>query len=294
VVKISHRSVKSQHRSPVLPAQRRRAIVEEIRTTQHVRAEDLASRFAVSVETVRRDLKMLEKQGLLERVYGGAANLRVGLAEASFDQRRTLHAAEKQAIGAAAAAVVEPGETILIDVGTTCLELARNLPMGWTGRVITNSVLVAAELASRPEVELLLSGGRVRAGDLACWGPHAKTLFDDFFVAKAFLGSGGVHPSGGLTDHYSDEVALRRDFIDRATASYVLADSTKLGEVAPCRVCDIDRLDAIVTGAPADPDMVETLRSCGPDVIVAADSETPEVDEPSTDCEIRPLSRRQP
>ncbi|MDQ6874580.1 MAG: DeoR/GlpR family DNA-binding transcription regulator [Actinomycetota bacterium] len=255
----------------MFPARRRLAIVEQIRAAQVVRADDLARQFEVSVETVRRDLKSLEMQGLLERVYGGAAKLRVGVAEASFDQRRLLGAGEKRAIGAAAAARVGADETILIDVGTTALEVARALPPTWQGRVLTNSVLVAVELAGRTGIELLLSGGRVRSGDLACSGPHARSLFDDFFVAKAFLGSGGVHPTGGLTDYYSDEAALRRAALARVGQSFVLADSSKLGQIAPCRVCDLDRIDSIVTGADADADMVAALRDRGPEVIVAPD-----------------------
>lgn len=274
----------------MFPARRRLAIVEQIRAAQVVRAEDLARQFEVSVETVRRDLKSLEMQGLLERVYGGAAKLRVGVAEASYDQRRLLGAGEKRAIGAAAAGLVGAGETILIDVGTTCLEVARALSPAWQGRVLTNSVLVAVELAGRNGIELLLSGGQVRAGDLACSGPHARALFDDFFVAKAFLGSGGVHPSGGLTDYHSDEAALRRAALGRAAQSYALADSSKLGQIAPCRVCDLDRIDAIVTGGEADPSIVEALADRGPEVIVATDLGSDVTG--SSAGEVRTLTRR--
>ena len=230
----------------MLPTERRQAILTLVRDQCAVRAEDLAQQFEVSVETVRRDLRLLASHGLLERVYGGASTL-VRSSEGTFEQRRVSSNAEKRAIGALAAGLLEGGETILIDVGTTCQAVARAIAPAWYGRVITNSVPVAVELAERPLVDVLLSGGWVRGADLACAGSYAARVFDDFNVSVAFVGSGGVHPSLGLTDYHASEAELRREWLAHAGQAYILADSSKLGEVAPCRVAPLDSFAALVT-----------------------------------------------
>ena len=221
----------------MLPTQRRQAILAEVRQTRAVSAEELARRFGVSLETIRRDLRGLRDRGLLERVYGGALSVRSS--EGDYVTRSSLHGPRKQAIARLAATLVEPADTIVIDIGTTALEVARALPETFRGRVLTNSVPVAMVLASRDEIELLLCGGQVRHGDAACYGAQAEAFFADFYADKAFLGSGGVHAQAGLTDYHPPEVTTRRTIIAHAAASYVLADSTKLGAIAVHRVCPL-------------------------------------------------------
>ena len=231
----------------MLPTQRRMAILAEVRDRSAVSADDLSRQFAVSVETIRRDLRGLQEKGLLERVYGGATRPSGRSSEGSFAARSTRNIARKRASAAQAAALVEPEETIIIDVGTTALEVARALPATFRGRVLTNSVPAALELSARPEVELLLCGGQVRPGDGACSGAHAEAFFAEFYADRAFLGSGGVHPEAGLTDYYPAEVIVRRTIIDHTAVTYVLADSSKLGVIAVRRVCPLDRLTAVLT-----------------------------------------------
>jgi len=231
----------------MLPTQRRQAILAELRQAKAVSAEELARRFGVSLETIRRDLRGLRDRGLLERVYGGALSVRT--AEGDFAQL--------------AATLVEPGDTIVIDIGTTALEVARALPEAFRGRVLTNSVPVAMALADRDEVELLLCGGQVRHGDAACYGSQAEAFFADFYADKAFLGSGGVHAQAGLTDYHPPEVATRRTIIAHAAASYVLADSSKLGTIAVHRVCPLSRVTAVLTDSQASAEATETLGAAG-------------------------------
>jgi DeoR family fructose operon transcriptional repressor len=231
----------------MLPTQRRQAILAQVREQAAVSAEDLSRQFGVSVETIRRDLRRLGERGLLERVYGGATRPSGRSSEGSFAARSTRHIDRKRAIAALAASLVESEETIVIDVGTTALEVARALPASFRGRVLTNSVPAAMELSARADTELMLCGGQVRAGDGACAGAHAEAFFAEFYADRAFLGSGGVHPQAGLTDYYPAEVVVRRTIIDHTALTYVLADSSKLGEIAVHRVCTLDRLTAVIT-----------------------------------------------
>ena len=231
----------------MLPTQRRQAILAQVRERAAVSAEDLSRQFGVSVETIRRDLRSLQERGLLERVYGGATRPSGRSSEGSFAARSVRNIDRKRAIATLAASLVQPGETVVVDVGTTALEVARALPASFRGRVLTNSVPAAMELSTRSDVELLLCGGQVRAGDGACAGAHAEAFFGEFYADRAFLGSGGVHTEAGLTDYYPAEVVLRRTIIDHTAATYVLADSSKLGEIAVHRVCTLDRLTAVIT-----------------------------------------------
>jgi DeoR family fructose operon transcriptional repressor len=259
----------------MMPTQRRQAIVAEVRKSSAVSAEELAGLFSVSVETIRRDLRGLRDQGLLERVYGGA--LSVLSTEGTFAARSSKNHGRKRAIAALAAALVEPEDTIVIDIGTTALEVARALPADFRGRVLTNSVPVAMELSARDDIELLLSGGSVRAGDAACYGAQADAFFAQVYADKAFLGSGGVHAEAGLTDYHPHEVAARRVMIAHSGASYVLADSSKLGKVAVHRVCALDQITAVITDSDETTDETTagiTAANAGCDVLRAANQET--------------------
>src|ERR1022692_277427 len=231
----------------MLPTQRRMAILAEIRERAAVSADDLSRQFAVSLETIRRDLRGLQERGLLERVYGGATRPSGRSSEGSFAARSTRNITRKRAIAALAAALVEPDQTIVIDVGTPALEGARALPAAFGGRVLTSSAPVAMELSARRDVEVLLCGGQVRPGDGACSGAHAEAFFAEFYADRAFLGSGGVHPAAGLTDYYPAEVIVRRVIIEHTAVTYVLADSSKLGVIAVRRVCPLYRLTAVLT-----------------------------------------------
>ena len=247
----------------MLPTQRRLAILAQIRDQATVSAEELSRQFAVSVETIRRDLRGLQEKGLLERVYGGATRPPGRSSEGSFAARSTRHIGRKRAIAAMAASLVEPEETIVIDVGTTALEVARALPASFRGRVLTSSVPAAMELSGRGGVELLLCGGQVRRGDGACAGAHAEAFFAEFYADRAFLGSGGVHPDAGLTDYYPAEVIVRRTIIDHTETNYVLADSSKLGVIAVHRVCPLDRLTAVLTDDEENKDAHAALAATG-------------------------------
>lgn len=267
----------------MLPEERRLQIVEQVRARPLVRADELARRFGVSIETVRRDLDALQRDGLVRRVYGGATGTGVvpRTLEASFDQRQALHLEAKRAIGRLGASLVAPDDVLVLDVGTTVAELARVLPASFHGRVLTNSLLAAVEVSRRAgpgqggghPVEIQVAGGRLRPGDLACSGAQAAAFFAGWYADKAFLGSGGVHPEAGLTDYHPEEVVVRQVMLDHAAEVYVLADSSKLGQVALRKVCDLDRITAVLTDDGADPAVVGALESKGVRVLVAATGE---------------------
>ena len=244
----------------MLAAERRRAIAELVAARPGTRSDELAERFAVSAETIRRDLLYLQRAGAVRRVHGGATPPGPPRAvEDSFVKRTGRNAGGKQAMARLAATLVRAGDTVVLDVGTSALEVARALPAEWHGRVLTGSLLAAAELTGRSGVEVYASGGRVRGGDLACSGDTARSFFADHYADIAFLGSGGVHAEAGLTDYHTDEVDVRRIIIDHSARNYVLADATKLGVVAVRRVCPLSALDGLITDGEPDAALTEAL-----------------------------------
>jgi DeoR family transcriptional regulator, fructose operon transcriptional repressor len=235
----------------LLAVERRRRILSSLERSPAITTDEFAAELGVSAETVRRDLIELERRGMLRRVHGGAASLgRLAPAEPEYNERVHEHEDAKQAIGMAAAALVQSGQTTVIDVGTTSLELARALPHDLRATIATPSLLVAAELATRPSIEVLVAGGRLRSGDLACSGADTIDFFRDLHAEVAFLGSGGISPAAGLTDYNRDEVPTKRVIAANAERVLVLADSSKFDQIAPYRVCELADLDGIVTEAP--------------------------------------------
>lgn len=231
----------------MLAAERHALIGQALRNSRVASTEDLARNLNVSTETIRRDLVILERRGSLSRVHGGAtSNIRGARDEASFVVRSDLQREAKQLIGRTAAAMVDFGQVIIIDLGTTAVEVARALAGTFSGVVATCSLLVAAELADVPHIEVLVCGGRLRSGDMSLSNARAVSFFDDIRADIAFLGSGGLAPEAGLTDFHLDEIAVRKTIIKNTTCSYVLADSTKFGRVAPHRVAGFEELDGII------------------------------------------------
>lgn len=254
----------------MMPAERHARIVSELRRRRTVSTEELAALCDASGETIRRDLTYLEGQGQLQKVHGGAARAteRVG-DEAPFAERASGAIEAKQRIGQLAATLVRPGQTLVLDLGTTALQVARALPDDFYGTVATCSLLVAAELAGRPGIEVLVSGGRVRAGDLACSNSVTVAFFADLRADIAFLGSGGVDAAAGLTDFHLDEVATRRVMVSNSGRSYILADASKLTRVAPHRVCGLDAVSGLVTDAVVAPTLKHAIERTGGAVMVA-------------------------
>lgn len=237
----------------MLPVERHDAIRAAVATAQAVSTDELVRQLGVSAETVRRDLAALEERGEIRRVHGGAAAVgsRLGV-EPPVTERSMIQHQAKSELAGVAVTLLENGQTVVIDIGTSAVAVARAIPRGFVGTVITPSMAVAIELADRDTVEVLMAGGRVRGGDLACSSPFTKAFFADIYADIAFLGSGGVHADAGLTDFHIDEIDVRRTIIANSARSYVLADSSKLGQVAPYRVCPLSDIHGVITDESTD------------------------------------------
>lgn len=243
---------------------RQKALREELERRGRVSTAEFARRFGVHEITIRRDLEALAGQGSAIRCYGGAVTARRITLEFALEKRRRSHAAEKRRIGAEAARRIQPGHTVLLDTGTTTLEVARALAARPVPcRVATSSLLVAEALWERPPVELLLVGGRVRPGSPDLVGPDAERMLEGIRADLAFVGSEGLDLVAG--NHAEDPEAARVTARMAAAARRVIcvADRSKLGRIGPVRCLALADLDELITDRRADRRFLEDLRARG-------------------------------
>ena len=228
--------------------ERKIQILELLKTDQRVEVGRLARLFEVSEDTIRRDLKDLQGQGLIVKTHGGALNHVA--APKSYENRLGLASRYKSSIGKGAAALVEEGECLLIDSGTTALSLARSLRVS-KAKVLTNSLEVAKVISESPQFELIVLGGR--------WdplhqliGPATVEQLLKYRVDKVFLAMPGLDIKHGITVPSQEEAAVKRAMIEIGQQVIGLADHTKLGEVAFAYVAPASVIDILVTDELAD------------------------------------------
>jgi DeoR/GlpR family transcriptional regulator of sugar metabolism len=229
----------------MLTAERRQQILETLRRDGKVLASELSAALNVSEDTIRRDLRELAEAGLLQRVHGGA--LPRSPASASFAVRQGQAPAAKQAIARAAARLVRDGQVIILDGGTTTLQVAQRLPIGLRATVITNSPPIAIALAEHPQVEVIIIGGRLYKQSLVAIGAATVEALRMIHADVCMLGVCSLHPQDGISVPELEEAHVKRAMIAGAAEVVALASAEKLGTAAPYIVGPIGDLTQIVT-----------------------------------------------
>jgi DeoR family transcriptional regulator of aga operon len=249
-------------------------IIELVAAGGHLGVTEAARSLGVSEATIRRDLDQLAEQRMLTRTRGGA----VGSSQMAYDlpllYKSARNAPEKQVIGEAAAALIAPATTVALNGGTTTLEVARALvnradlrEAGLT--VVTNALAIASELAVRPSVKLVVTGGVARPESGELIGPFATYLLEDLTFDWAILGVDGLDAAAGATAHHEGEAAVNRLMTERAQRVAIVADSSKLGRRAFARVCGTDKVSVLVTDASAETPAAAALADKGIRLITA-------------------------
>jgi DeoR family transcriptional regulator, aga operon transcriptional repressor len=242
-------------RMPQTPAERRQAILTLIGERGYLAAADLSSALHVDSSTVRRDLERLERAGLVRRTHGGALPADpTDTVDTPYEVRRARHRAAKQAIGAASAHLVQDGQTVLIDNGSTTYEVAASLKDHRGLTVVTNDLMVAMVLRSHSRHQVHLTGGLLLDTVYTLVGPAAVETLRGLHVDWAFLGAEGVDPEAGITNINVVEIPVKQAMIAAAEHVVVVADSSKLGTRSLATVAALDQVDVIVSdsGVPAD------------------------------------------
>jgi DeoR/GlpR family transcriptional regulator of sugar metabolism len=247
---------------------RQRAVLTLLRTEGFVSVEAIASRFGISRMTARRDLRQLVLSGAARRTHGGAvpAEPAPGL-EPSFTARHAENREAKRAIARAAAALVRPGESIGIDVGSTTLEFARAL-LGYRKlNVFTNSLRVAMLLADS-KISTYLPGGQVRGEEMSVVGSLAVAQLQNFRMNAVFLGVSGLTPDGAF-DFSLEDTEIKRVYLRCGARAVVLADASKFDRLSAVRIEGLERITTLVTDRPPSGALGAALAAAHVDVIVA-------------------------
>ena len=252
-----------------MSGKRHKGILDLLDSNGSTSVVDLAGRFRVSEMTIRRDLVSLERKGLLQRIYGGAVSNRRQNYEPPFILRSGRNLEEKKRIGEAAAGLVKPGDSIILDVGTTTLEMARHLREKWNITVVTPSLHIANLLTEQPGIRLILTGGILRRGELSLVGNLAEQAFRDFFVDKLFLGVGGIDFQSGLSEFNLEDSRVKKAMLSGAKEIIVLADASKFGQVAFASIAPLKMVSRVVTDRSLDPAMLTRLQAEKIEVVLA-------------------------
>jgi DeoR family fructose operon transcriptional repressor len=251
--------------------ERRQAMAELVAQHGRLSVTDLADAYAVTTETVRRDLSVLERAGILRRVHGGAVPAEaLTVLETAVGDRDLAQAEQKDRIARAALDLLPPsGGSILVDAGTTTSRLAAMLPRDLKLTVITNAVPVASRLAGLNGVDLHLLPGRVRRNTQAAVGEDTVAALGVLRTDVAFVGTNGIEVEHGLTTPDHSEAAAKRAMVRAGRRVVVLADSSKIGRENTVRFADLADIDVLVTDDRVDEVDVKALEESGVEVVVA-------------------------
>jgi DeoR/GlpR family transcriptional regulator of sugar metabolism len=252
----------------MLASERRRLILERVAEHQSIEGQALADELGVSVMTIRRDIKRLEHDGFLRQTYGGATVHITKSLELGFNSRALQYSAQKRLIGARAAQMIEPGQTLFLGEGTTTSQFAQFLPPHPHLQVITASLSHASLLCSR-NIRIIVLGGKLHADELIMTGPIAEATLNRFYADVCILGAAGVDPQVGITELDYEVASLHRLMMERSRHVIVLADHSKLGFRAPAIVAPVAMVTTIVTDNDAGQEMLDQLQVCGIQVTLA-------------------------
>jgi DeoR family fructose operon transcriptional repressor len=239
--------------------ERRRLILEQLQRQGRVSVHELSDAMQVSAVTIRQDLRALEDEGLLERTYGGAVRRTSTIVpEMSFHVRQGRYRREKEAIAAAAAAMVQDGYTVGMDASTTAYAMVGALKRFRRLTVVSNSLVVAQSFLDSPHIQVLTTGGRLRRDSISIVGRPEG--LPDINMNIGFFGARGISFSSGFTDVDADEAQMKSAMVARCVVRVVVADGSKWGQVAPYTFLKPHEVTRIVTSDDAPSDMVSQFR----------------------------------
>ncbi|MED4072097.1 DeoR/GlpR family DNA-binding transcription regulator [Priestia endophytica] len=243
----------------MLVAERQQKIVDLVNLRSSIRVSELSEIFAVTEETIRRDLEKLEKENKLRRSHGGAVSVQEKESEIDFSEREITNVLEKKVIAHEAVKRVENGDRIILDASTTAWYMAKilpNIPL----TVITNSIKVAIELSKKDRIEVISTGGILLPKSLSYVGPLAERSLENYHVNKAFLSCKGIDLNSGLSDSNEWQALLKRKMIERSNKTFLMVDSSKFGYREFSHISTLDHVDEMIVDIKLPPHSQEKLK----------------------------------
>jgi len=250
-------------------AERLQRILELLAEQRTVRVDVLCKLFKVSGTVIRRDLRELQSQGLLQRIRGGAIGSPSVVDRFTFQQRAKAHLAEKMRIGKLAATLIQDDTTVFMDSGTTTLQVARNIGHVRNLTLVTESLAIMNEIGPRNGINVVLVGGSYSQSSLATTGPLAVANLRRFHGQQLFLGVDGISLTYGLTGNEALAVEVLRAMIGRVEEVILVADSSKIGRVAFLQIAPLHAADKLVTDSGMNPEDLAAFKAAGLEVLVA-------------------------
>jgi len=252
----------------MMAEERRTQILLILRNAGRVRVNELASQFNTSAVTIRNDLNELSQRGLVQRSHGGAMLPDSIMRESPLQERLKAHAEEKRRIGAMAASMIHDGETIILDSGTTTLEIARQIKKKKGLHIITNGVNIAAELLDARDSEVFIVGGTVRGESASISGRFTEEMFDQFSADKLFLSGAGCDLDFGVSGANLEETMVNRAMLRIAREIILVADASKFSKRSMSRIAPFAEIDTVITDKRLSEDIQSKLRSSGCNLIL--------------------------
>jgi DeoR/GlpR family transcriptional regulator of sugar metabolism len=253
----------------MMAEERRTQILQIVRAEGRARVNELASRFSSSAVTIRNDLNELHQRGLVLRSHGGAVLPDTILRESPVHERLKTHAEQKRRIGAIAATLINDGETIILDSGTTTLEIARQIKNKQGLQVITNGVNIAAELLDARDVQTFIVGGTLRVDSASIVGRSTEEMFEQFSADKLFLSGAGCDPDFGVSGANLEETMVNRAMVRIAREIILVADASKFSKRSMVRIAPFSEIDTVISDTGLREEMQEKVRGLGCNLILA-------------------------
>lgn len=252
----------------MLAPERMELIVEIANQHDIVTMEELMRKVACSKATLRRDINKLSEKGRIRKTHGGimSVTMGTGLVEPSLGAKSSLHMDEKRRIAAAALKHVGKNEYVILDSGTTVLELAKLFDDSLPFTAVTCDLMIAMEIARRPVIDLIMLGGVLRKNYYSCYGYFAEEMLKSINANKAFVTVDSVDINQGLMNYSSDDIALKKLIVDSCGEVILLADHSKFDVKSFLRICGISRVGRIITGKEIRPAHLKRLREMGVEV----------------------------
>lgn len=252
----------------MMAEERRTQILKIVRSAGRVKVNELAGRFNTSAVTIRNDLNELHQRGLVLRSHGGAVLPDTILRESPVHERLKAQSDEKRRIGAMAATLIHNGETIILDSGTTTLEIARQIKKKQGLQIITNGINIAAELLDARDSQVFIVGGTVRGESASISGHFAEEMFDQFSADKLFLSGAGCDLDFGVSGANLEETMVNRVMIRIAREIILVADASKFSKRSMLRIAPLAEIDTVISDASLDEDIQAKLRALGCNLIL--------------------------
>ena len=247
---------------------RQNEILEIARAEGRVVVEEMAQRFDVTLQTIRRDLTEMADLGHLDRVHGGAVP-RTGVTNLGYDQRRRMNDRAKSAIARVCAAMIPENCSIIMNLGTSTEAVARELLGHRNITVITNNMNVANTLVANPGCDIMVAGGTLRRADGGLMGELTTQFFEQFKVDYAVIGASALDQDGDLLDFDLAEVRVSKAIIRQARRTFLVCDHSKLNRSAPARLASLAEITRMFTDRPLPPDLARKCVEWGTEVVIA-------------------------